>query len=418
MRLHQFFTKSNKFVIVSIVLLGSSLLSLVQTETFSFMIEDPKEPEILPLPRIVSGIEANSPTPPIIQKKETEKQTGESTEKAPIIPGNKDSKKEQKNDEKESKSSKNAENQFVDLAERIISNANSASDLLKQENLGTKTTDLQRKILADLDQLLNPPPPPQQKQPMDQQPMDQQPKNQQPMDQQPMNNSDSSSSQSKSSPQDSQNTSQPKPSSSKESKSTEKKSPNSNQEQPSKSKENKGEGETSQSKPEKSNSEKNRSPQEKQSQNNPNQSPQQKTKEDQLKSQANNSNQNRSKQNAREQNAREQNRARREQRQKERQQTKDSTGKNGAKKTNPDFAQLPKTNNPAMNSSNQNPKEKPKNPLETDHSVAEVYKDIWGHLPEKMRQEMDSYYREQFMPRYADLLKQYYMSLAKEKKLK
>ncbi len=40
------------------------------------------------------------------------------------------------------------------------------------------------------------------------------------------------------------------------------------------------------------------------------------------------------------------------------------------------------------------------------------YKDVWGHLPEKMRQEMDLYYREQFIPRYSELLKQYYSSIA------
>jgi hypothetical protein len=42
----------------------------------------------------------------------------------------------------------------------------------------------------------------------------------------------------------------------------------------------------------------------------------------------------------------------------------------------------------------------------------DVYKDVWGHLPEKMRQQMDLYFREQFMPRYSELLKQYYSSLA------
>jgi hypothetical protein len=44
--------------------------------------------------------------------------------------------------------------------------------------------------------------------------------------------------------------------------------------------------------------------------------------------------------------------------------------------------------------------------------LPDVYKDVWGHLPEKMRQEMDLYFREQFMPRYSELLRQYYSSLA------
>jgi hypothetical protein len=43
---------------------------------------------------------------------------------------------------------------------------------------------------------------------------------------------------------------------------------------------------------------------------------------------------------------------------------------------------------------------------------ADIYKEVWGHLPEKMRQEMDQYFREQFMPRYSELLKQYYSSLS------
>jgi hypothetical protein len=43
---------------------------------------------------------------------------------------------------------------------------------------------------------------------------------------------------------------------------------------------------------------------------------------------------------------------------------------------------------------------------------ADVAKDIWGHLPETLRQEVDHYYRDQFMPRYRDLLQQYYSRLA------
>jgi hypothetical protein len=44
--------------------------------------------------------------------------------------------------------------------------------------------------------------------------------------------------------------------------------------------------------------------------------------------------------------------------------------------------------------------------------VPDVYKNVWGNLPEKMRQEMDLYFREQFMPNYSELLRQYYSSLA------
>ena len=47
---------------------------------------------------------------------------------------------------------------------------------------------------------------------------------------------------------------------------------------------------------------------------------------------------------------------------------------------------------------------------------SEIYKDVWGHLPEKIRQEMDLYYREQFMPQYSELLREYYSALAEQKK--
>lgn len=44
--------------------------------------------------------------------------------------------------------------------------------------------------------------------------------------------------------------------------------------------------------------------------------------------------------------------------------------------------------------------------------ITDVVKDIWGHLPETLRQEMDHYYRDRFMPRYRDLLQEYYSRIA------
>jgi hypothetical protein len=41
-----------------------------------------------------------------------------------------------------------------------------------------------------------------------------------------------------------------------------------------------------------------------------------------------------------------------------------------------------------------------------------VVKEVWGHLPDKLRQQVSQYYKEQFMPKYSELLKQYYSSLA------
>jgi hypothetical protein len=55
-------------------------------------------------------------------------------------------------------------------------------------------------------------------------------------------------------------------------------------------------------------------------------------------------------------------------------------------------------------------------PRRENDKLADLYKDVWGHLPERMRQEMDLYYREQFMPRYSELLRQYYAALAEQKK--
>jgi hypothetical protein len=45
----------------------------------------------------------------------------------------------------------------------------------------------------------------------------------------------------------------------------------------------------------------------------------------------------------------------------------------------------------------------------------EVVKDVWGHLPDKLRQQASQYYREEAIARYAELLKMYYASLAEKK---
>ena len=45
-----------------------------------------------------------------------------------------------------------------------------------------------------------------------------------------------------------------------------------------------------------------------------------------------------------------------------------------------------------------------------------IAKEVWGHLPEKARQEVSQYYREQYLLRYNDLLKQYYTALAERER--
>src|SRR5262249_41030612 len=54
----------------------------------------------------------------------------------------------------------------------------------------------------------------------------------------------------------------------------------------------------------------------------------------------------------------------------------------------------------------------PRNPaLPALPSEDEVLRGVWGHLPDKLRQQATQYYKQEFMPRYAELLKHYYSSL-------
>ncbi len=56
---------------------------------------------------------------------------------------------------------------------------------------------------------------------------------------------------------------------------------------------------------------------------------------------------------------------------------------------------------------------KSKKPMDVPpEQLSEMSRGIWGHLPAQLRQELDHYYRDQFMPRYSDLLRQYYASIA------
>jgi hypothetical protein len=57
------------------------------------------------------------------------------------------------------------------------------------------------------------------------------------------------------------------------------------------------------------------------------------------------------------------------------------------------------------------PKQDP--PLEAKANLNQNRYD-WAHLPEKMRLEMDTYSKERFMPRYEDLLQQYYRVIAEQ----
>jgi hypothetical protein len=48
------------------------------------------------------------------------------------------------------------------------------------------------------------------------------------------------------------------------------------------------------------------------------------------------------------------------------------------------------------------------------NKLADLYKDIWGHLPEDKRQEIDAYQKEGYMTKYRELLKLYYATIAEK----
>ena len=47
-------------------------------------------------------------------------------------------------------------------------------------------------------------------------------------------------------------------------------------------------------------------------------------------------------------------------------------------------------------------------------SVEDLKIDIWGHYPDKKRKELDIYASERFMPKYEEILRQYYRKLAEQ----
>jgi len=46
--------------------------------------------------------------------------------------------------------------------------------------------------------------------------------------------------------------------------------------------------------------------------------------------------------------------------------------------------------------------------------LADHHRSPWGHLPETKRLEMDAYSKERFMPRYEEVLRQYYRTIAEQ----
>lgn len=46
------------------------------------------------------------------------------------------------------------------------------------------------------------------------------------------------------------------------------------------------------------------------------------------------------------------------------------------------------------------------------NTIAAQGKDVWGHLPQNRRKEMDAFSRQRFMPQYEELLRAYYRNIA------
>ncbi|HXG11961.1 MAG TPA: hypothetical protein VNK04_19550 [Gemmataceae bacterium] len=51
---------------------------------------------------------------------------------------------------------------------------------------------------------------------------------------------------------------------------------------------------------------------------------------------------------------------------------------------------------------------------EGPNKLADIYKDVWGHLPETLRAEMNAYSRQEYMAKYAEAIKQYYATVAEK----
>lgn len=49
-----------------------------------------------------------------------------------------------------------------------------------------------------------------------------------------------------------------------------------------------------------------------------------------------------------------------------------------------------------------------------ENTVSDMFRDIWGHLPQKKRDEMDAYSKERFLQKYEPLLRQYYRTISEQ----
>jgi hypothetical protein len=99
---------------------------------------------------------------------------------------------------------------------------------------------------------------------------------------------------------------------------------------------------------------------------------------------------------------------------KERREKRNETAKGGGKDGQSDLLPAPLNSSGGLHGGSPAPNKIEPKMTGSPPRIPDAYKDVWGQLPEKLRQEMDLYFREDFMPRYGDLLRQYYSSLAEQ----
>ena len=71
-------------------------------------------------------------------------------------------------------------------------------------------------------------------------------------------------------------------------------------------------------------------------------------------------------------------------------------------------------NEPARESSDRLDRDSAKQPEKGD--VNELVKELWGHLPERSREQMMQSFSEEFLPKYEREIQQYYRRLSEEQR--
>jgi len=97
------------------------------------------------------------------------------------------------------------------------------------------------------------------------------------------------------------------------------------------------------------------------------------------------------------------------------QEEKEGEGKDGGKETDKDGPKgVAKNMGPGKEQGQQTGLGNIKSDKSSTASAGDPYRLDWGHLPKTKRMEMDAYSKERFMPRYDEILQQYYRTIAEQ----